>query len=80
MDEQACGQKFACKCLNVRLSARKTEQRPPNLEYEKDFEPFFVGTDGITVVRVAKLDIVHDHELHFFGRLIHPLPSEFALV
>ena len=58
MDEVAFGQKFACKCLNVRLAARSTEQRPPNLEYEKDFQPFFVGTEGITVVRLKTLKIV----------------------
>ena len=59
MDDSACGQKFACKCLNVRISARKTVQRPPNLEYEKDFEPLFVGTDGIIVVRAWKLNFVN---------------------
>lgn len=48
MEEDAKAAKYACKCLNILITAQETDQQPPTSG--RDYVPLYVGEDGIEIV------------------------------
>jgi hypothetical protein len=46
---------YACKCLNIRLSAAKTGHTSNHLTTARDYIPVYVGEEGIQVVSIFRI-------------------------
>ena len=48
--------RYACKCLNIRILVKVTEEKPPTITNTREYIPVYVGEDGIHIVSTDNSD------------------------